>query len=389
MSKKKILILTAKFGAGHTSVSQAIKKHLLEKNNNYDITITDFVEVSVPELNEPMVRCYEYQTKNMPIIYNTYYYAKKIIKSKYDTSYKIYLENLEKYLREEDPDLIISTFPHASACVSKIKESGDFNKTLITVITDVVVSHEWIHENTNFYFVPTQYIKEKLVKKGINESSIKVTGVPVDKKFVNDKPKDFSKKKRIMLMGGGRGLFDMSESFFYWLDSFIAKNNNIEATIITGTNEKLLNKLAKEKPLKNIKVHGFTSDMHSKLKEHNVLITKAGGATLFESINAGIPVIVKKPSVGQEIANAKFINREKVGYVYSKDRELKKLIKKMSNKNFNFELDNIASNIHSFKNQLEFDQIHEYVKDALMIDNSTLKYSNPSSILRKIKPSKK
>lgn len=363
---KKILILTANFGAGHNAVSRAIEKHLLEHNCSYNILITDFVEVSVPEMNKPMVKCYEYQTKHMPIVYNTYYYAKKYIKSKYDRSYHMYLNNLEKYLREEDPDLIISTFPHASACVSRIKESGTFNKKLITVITDVVVSNEWIHENTDLYFVPAQYVKEKLINKKIPESNIKVTGVPVDKRFIEEKPKDFNEKRKLLFMGGGRGLFDMSNSFFYWLDSFISKNPGVlEASIITGSNKELYNKFSKTKPLKNIAVHSFVTDMPSKLKEHNLLITKAGGATLFESINSGLPIVVRKPDIGQEIANAKFINREKIGYVYSKERELKKIIKNLANEKYTQELSGISSNIENLKTQLEFKNIYRYIQDIL------------------------
>lgn len=364
---KKILILTANFGAGHNAVSRAIEKHLLEHNCSYNITVTDFVDASVPEMNEPMVKCYEYQTKHMPMVYNTYYYAKKYVKSKYDKSYHIYLDNLEVYLREENPDLIISTFPHASACVSRIKESGTFNKKLITVITDVVVSHEWIHENTDLYFVPAQYVKDKLINKKIPSSKIKVTGIPVDKQFIQNQPKDFKDKIKVLFMGGGRGLFDMSDSFFYWLDSFISKNPNlIEASIITGSNKELYEKLSQSKPLKNINVHGFVKDMPSKLKEHNLLVTKAGGATLFESINSGLPMVVKKPDIGQEIANAKFINREKIGFVYSGERELKKILKRVATREeYTQKLEKLSSNIENFKHQLEYENIHNYIKEAI------------------------
>lgn len=366
---KKVLILTANFGNGHKSVSKAIEQHLLEQNCPYQITITDFVDASIPEMNIPMVKYYEFQTKHFPIAYNTYYYYKKYINSKYDKSYKIYLENnkLEQYIKDENPDLIISTFPHASACVSKFKELKSFNKKLITVITDVVVSNEWIHEHTDLYFVPAQCIKDKLITtKKIPENKIVVTGVPVDNRFNINKPKKFDNKIKMLFMGGGRGLFDTSASFFYWLDSFISKNSDlIEASIITGTNIELYNKFSTIKPLKNISVYGFVSDMPSKLKEHNILVTKAGGATLFESINSGIPVIVKKPDIGQEIANAKFINKEKIGLVYSKERDLKRIIKNIKNGNYAEKLNGLSSNIENFKTQLESENIHKYIQQMI------------------------
>lgn len=365
---KKVLILTANFGAGHKAVSKAIEQHLLNQNYPYQITITDFVDASIPEMNEPMVKYYEFQTKHFPIAYNTYYYYKKYVNSKYDKTYKIYLENnkLEQYIIDENPDLIISTFPHASACINTFKENKIFNKKLITVITDVVDSNEWIHEHTDLYFVPAQCIKDKLVNKKIPEDKIIVTGIPVDNRFCENEPKNFNNKIKMLFMGGGRGLFDMSNSFFYWLDSFISKNPNlIEASIITGTNKELYNKLSKTKPLKNISVHGYVSDMPSKLKEHNILVTKAGGATLFESINSGIPVIVKKPDIGQEIANAKFIHREKIGLVYSKEKDLKKIIKNIKKDSYTKKLNDLSSNIENFKSQLESENIHEHINNMI------------------------
>lgn len=369
-NKKKILILTASFGAGHNSASRAIKKYIEESSNDYNVKIQDFVDASVPRLNRPMVKCYEYQTKYFPMVYNAYYYTKKIIDSRYDTSYRIYLDNLERYLVEENPDLVISVFPHASASVSYIKEHSLFDKPLITVITDVVVSNEWIHKNTDMYFVPSNLIKFKLIKKGISEDMIKVTGVPVDKDFLMEETREVPRKKRVLFMGGGRGLFDMSDSFFYWLDEFIHKHNDeIEATVVTGTNKKLYSKFTNEKPLRNIEVLGFVSNMPEILKEHDVLITKPGGATLFESINIGVPVVVKKPNIGQEIANAKFINREKIGLIYSKERELRKIMRELVSGKKENDLSYMLQNINSFKKEINPSEIFKYVQEAILLDD--------------------
>lgn len=364
MKRKKIMILTANFGAGHNSVSRSIKRYIDEENKDYDVIICDFVEASVPELNEPMVKCYEYQTKYLPLVYNAAYYTKKVIDSKYDRTYRIYLSNMEKFLIEENPDLVISVFPHASASVSYVKENSNFDVPLITVITDVVTSNEWIHKNTDMYFVPSEFIKQKLIKKGISPENIKVTGVPVDKSFLNCNIKSFENKKKLLFMGGGRGLFDMSESFFYWLDNFIEKNKDIiDASIITGTNKELYDKLSFKKPLKNISVLGFVDNMPSIIKEHDLLVTKAGGVTLFESIHMNIPVVVKKPNIGQEIANAKFINREDIGIIYSTERELKKIVKAVVNKNV--EIDSMVDNIKDFKRELNISSINMYIEELL------------------------
>ena len=363
---KKILILTANFGAGHNSVARAIKRQIEESYPNYEISIYDFMDIIVPKLNKPMVKYYEIQTKHLPLIYNTYYYSRKIMDSKYSAPNIMRLKRMEEFLERENPSLIISTFPHASGCVNKIKEYTLSNVPLITVITDVVDSNEWIHKNTDMYFVPSQSIKNKLIKKNIPQSNIKVTGVPVDKNFSSLNNYLNTEKKKLLIMGGGRGLFDVSDSFFYWLDDLIAKyNNKIEATIITGTNKNLYNKLTLRKPLKNISVHGFVNDMPSILKEHNFLITKAGGATLFESINCGLPVIIKKPNIGQEIENAKFISNANIGLIYSNEKELKNIITDMINDISTENLDLIINNINQFRKEIYPQQISNYIKEVI------------------------
>lgn len=363
---KKILILTASFGAGHTSVAKAIKKQLEESCDSYNIYIYDFGDIVTPILNKPMIKHYEFQTKYLPVVYNAYYYMRKVLDSKYSIPNVIHLKKLENFILNENPDLIISTFPHASGSVNKIKKDCKIDTPLITVITDVVDSNEWIHKNTDMYFVPSQSIKDKLIQKNVNPSCIKVTGVPVDKNFSANNKNTFCNKKKILLMGGGRGLFDVSYSFFYWLDNFISHHQDkIEATIITGTNKELFNKLTIKKPLSNINVLGFVTDMPSVLKKHDFLITKAGGATLFESINCGLPVIIKKPNIGQEIENAKFINKENVGLIYSNEKELKNIIKEITEDISSKELDLIIDNIENFKKEIYPHNITDYIKEVI------------------------
>lgn len=114
---KTILILTAQFGAGHVSAANAIKEYILEKNPNYNVVIQNFIDASIPRINNPMVKMYERNTKYVPELYNYYYYAKKNFNSKFDITYKIYTPKLTEYILEIKPDLIISTFPSAAGCV--------------------------------------------------------------------------------------------------------------------------------------------------------------------------------------------------------------------------------------------------------------------------------
>ena len=367
INNKTILILTAQFGAGHISAAKAIKDYILEKYSDSNILIENFIDASLPIMNKPMVKLYENNTKYTPGLYNYYYYLKKSFDPRHDIAHKLYTPKLIEYILKVNPDLIISTFPLASACVYNFKEKySHINIPTLTVITDVVDSLEWVYPNTDMYFVPSCEIKNRFVQKGIHPSKIKVTGVPISKNFdVNSKDITPGKYK-LLLLGGGRGLFDVSEEFMYWIDNFIENyKENLEITIVTGSNSKLYSNLTEKKPLNNIKVLGFINNMYELLEESDLIITKPGGATLFEAIYANTPIIVKSPKVGQEIENAKFIIDKGIGLIYNDEKDLEDIFTKIGDDEFEPLMSFMKDNMSEFKKSIHPDKICEYISEII------------------------
>ncbi|WP_122639579.1 MGDG synthase family glycosyltransferase [Romboutsia sp. Marseille-P6047] len=362
---KTILILTAQFGAGHISAANAIKDYINEHDDNYNIVIQNFINASLPRINKPMVKMYEKNTKYMPEIYNYYYYLKKSFNPKYDISHIIYTPKLSEYILDINPDLIISTFPLAASCVYNFNLKHD-PIPCITVITDVVDSLEWIYPNTDMYFVPSKEIKNRLVRKGITPNSIKVTGVPINKNFNVSQKKYIPGKYRLLLLGGGRGLFDFDENFMHWIDNFVGINKDIlEVTIVAGKNKKLYENLTEKKPLSNVKVLGFVTNMHELVKDYDLMLTKPGGATLFEAIHSETPIIVKLPKVGQEIENAKFIVDKGIGIIYNDDEDLKEIFESIVSNKFNSIIKFMLENIVDFKKTIHPENIYNYICELI------------------------
>ncbi|WP_330573795.1 MGDG synthase family glycosyltransferase [Peptacetobacter hominis] len=367
LKDKTILILTAGFGAGHISAANAVKDAILEKEPDTNIVIRNFIDASVPKLNKPMVHMYEKNTKYTPGLYNCYYYLKKSFTSKYDISHKMYTPKLSKFIEELNPDMIISTFPLAAACVNSFRNSDDgYFIPAATVVTDVVDSMEWIFENTELYFVPSAEIKNRFVQRGISPEKVEVVGVPINSKFTNEKI-DYDKNKcRIIVMGGGRGLFDISEDFMYEIDDFLdLYKSSVSVTIVTGKNKKLFNQLTEKKPLRNIEVLGFVDNMDELLKHNDVMLSKPGGATLFEAIHSGTPLIVKIPKVGQEIENGKFIIDKGIGIIYSGEEDLMAILKGIASGEYSSIIEFMKKNISDFRKTIYPEKIGDYIENIL------------------------
>jgi len=167
-------------------------------------------------------------------------------------------------------------------------------------------------------------------------------------------------------MGGGRGVFDIDKDFVHWLDDFISESNsNFKVTIVTGKNEKAFKSLTSKKSLKNINVKGFVEDMASLMFSHNIIITKPGGATLFEAINCDIPVMVKLPKVGQEIENAKFIVDKGIGIVYQDEFELQQHLINLIQGKLDNRIISMKDNIIDFKCTINPYYVGNYILDLI------------------------
>lgn len=330
--KCDILILTATFGSGHTSVSNAIWEYLKLKAEDIDIKISDIFQIINPEAYKGVYKGYELLIKTNSKIYNHFYYKKNQSDSPQveDVIYSIYLNRFSDYIISINPRLIISVFPMCSGFVSRFKEKHMSSIPLLTCITDVVDGNEWIYPGTDRYYVAAEDVMEGLVEKGVERNLIRVTGIPVRKEFLECRRDRVILKELginednfvIMMMGGGMGLLPMKMKFYKWMNGL----NGVKVLVLTGKNDELYKKLYNHKRLNNIIPLKYVNNVAMLMANSDILVSKAGGITVFEAIAAGIPMVVYKPVLGQEIENGKFVLKQDIGCIARDIDELKEKI---------------------------------------------------------------
>ena len=340
-NKVDVLILTATFGSGHISVAQAIKEHISTIEGNLNIETVDMFRLMNPKLYKSLYKGYEVLISKNSRLYNYFYYKKNYKEYSQvddivdDIIYNLYLPKISSYISSIDPKVIISTFPVCSGFISKYKEKYHSTIPLVTCITDVVHSWEWIHPSTDVYFVANMEIKEELVRKGIGEEKIYPTGIPVRKQFFNKQEnsqllnslnisdRDFV----ILIMGGGMGILPEEKELYVWLNEL----KDTKTIILTGKNIELYNTLKKYKNLNNIIPIEYTENVSEYMKISDILVSKSGGVTLYEAITSHLPMIVFNPSLGQEIENSKFIVDKGLGSIANDIYELKQELSRILN----------------------------------------------------------
>uniref|UniRef100_UPI002F41D086 MGDG synthase family glycosyltransferase n=1 Tax=Vallitalea guaymasensis TaxID=1185412 RepID=UPI002F41D086 len=115
--KCDILILTADFGSGHKSVSNAIKSYINDVDSNVNIEIVDMYKIIRPKLYKYIYKFFGILIKYGTPIYNFDYYKKNNNDKfgKLHSCYKSSSRRLARYLEDVQPSIIISTFPTCSA----------------------------------------------------------------------------------------------------------------------------------------------------------------------------------------------------------------------------------------------------------------------------------
>ena len=294
---------------GHYSTALTLKKEL--ENKNIDVEVIDFYEYIFPKARNIIYGAFNFLVSKFSSIYNFFY---QISSNTNVTPLKRIIDKkLEVLFESKELEIVVSTFPVCSNYVSLYKKSRNKNIKLYTYITDIDVNKEWITEETDMYFVGSKITKKQLENYDVNSEKIKVVGIPVKQEF---KKNLYSKcKNEILIMGGGLGLLPNIDKIIKELIS----NKNIHVTLIAGKNKKLFYKYNEK--YNNLSVVGYTNEVYKYMEKAEIIITKAGGITLFEAINSQTPIYVISPFLYQEIGNAMYIEKEGIGIINWNDNE--------------------------------------------------------------------
>ena len=195
----------------------------------------------------------------------------------------------------------------AGGVVADIKE----NRPLVsaTVVTDFGAHRTWLHPATDIYFVACKEVREDLVVRGIPWDRIMVSGIPIHERFSQEVHRAQCRKE-----------LGLADRFTVLLTSIAGTPGDVkdltrqlismgvQVAAVTGKSERLkrrLEPLASESEL--VKVFGFVEDMHKMMTSCDVLVGKAGGLTVSESLAMQLPLIIYNPVPGQEIYNVDFL----------------------------------------------------------------------------------
>jgi UDP-N-acetylglucosamine:LPS N-acetylglucosamine transferase len=352
--KKNILILYAHMGKGHISAAKATKEALdyLFKNK-INTEIIDFFSLVSGSFSKTIEKAYDSSVKYIPIFYKTFFELSDSpwpIKFLNKINYPMLSTAIKKVLKEKKPDIIISTFPIWDYGVAQMWKKKNPNAKFITIITDsIYIHHAWLVADADFRIVPNKDTAKTLIEKGIPPDKIKILGFPVRLEFLKNIKKqnvlsklNLDPKLFTILLFATLGNNTKNIQIF---EKIICKNRDYNVICVTGRNKTIIDKIKHLKKEKNVAILGWTQHVPKLMKASDLIITKAGGATVMECIASQKPMIITQIIPGQEEGNAELIKRYSLGIILKNGKkgidELPKIISEIR-KNYTKYKNNLA-----------------------------------------------
>lgn len=317
MSGKNILVVTASMGSGHNKAANAVAEAIKRKYPVNKINVIDFMSTETAYFNSLVKDIYLKMLNHTPSVYE-FFYKFTSDSTKGSTIQSVFAHAMKKDMRElikkYEADMVICTHPFPCAAASYLKQTGEINIPLITVMTDFCVHQFWLYKNIDIYFTANDLLKKEMVNQGLLEERIFVTGIPVGYNFRVDYNRDdlltkfkLEKDKPVaLIMGGGLGLGGVKNA----LCQLERLKKDIQILVITGANVALwseMNEYAQHSKHK-IFVWGYSHNIQEFMSVATFLISKPGALTISEALTRELPMILHDPIPGPEVDNAKFVS---------------------------------------------------------------------------------
>lgn len=338
---KKIMIVTVTAGEGHNSIAKAVKG-FLEENPNNKVKVIDLFKKYSPVIKQRIINeGYMAACKYAMPIYNLVY--KALQKTKPEKRNKVAAQGTvlkestgllqDIYLFE--PDVIICTHFYGSMIISNLRKLYSIPAKTVSIVTDYTVHPFWEASiGVDYIIYPTENLKETLLYKGFKQEQLLPIGLPVKKEFSETFDKADARRElkldndmfTVLLMFGGGG-FGQNVKVFKQL---LKIKRPLQIMVVNGKDtqsKKKIDALVKtSKTTHKVFNYGFVNFVSKAMSAADILVGKAGGISVTESLNKQLPMILPLNLAEQEKANMNFLVSSGAALNYSSKTPLIKTL---------------------------------------------------------------
>ena len=316
MGSDNIIILFALNNSGHHVAAIALRKTYNMLYPNKKIIVLNVLESLNPIVEKIISFLYRLSSYTFPWVWGLLYnniLIYKLCNPLRNLIYKSAAQKLRIIFEKVKPACIICTQAIPVGIAGYLKSKYNYPSTIIAVMTDYFPNIYWTDKYVNYYVVASSEMIDLVSSFGIDKNKIVALGIPIHPVFSQfDRYEDKKiSMPHVLILGGGRGWGGIA-NFIKQLDTVV---HELRLTVVCGTNLKLLKYFEQRngKFKKHISIFGQISSekIKSLLDTSSLIISKAGGLTIAESLACGVPMVIVNSLLGQESKNRSFLIKNK------------------------------------------------------------------------------
>lgn len=293
----RVLVLTAPVGEGHVAAARALSDDL-RRSERADVEVCDTLPALPAPLRWLVSDAYRWQLNAAPWLFGAAFGAlrrsellRRIARAGLSLAGS---RSLTRLVRAHRPDVIVSTWPPATAILGSLRKRGKLTAPLCATITDFAGLELWAHGGVDLHLVMHESLVPKVERLAGRDSARHVAPL-VAGEFLAPRPRVEARRALglppgrplVVISGGGWAVGDIP-------GAIEAALQVTDATVVclAGRDEAARERLELmygDEP--RVTVLGFTERMSDLLAAADVLVHSMGGVTSLEALACGCPVV--------------------------------------------------------------------------------------------------
>lgn len=313
----RILVLHASAGAGHRKAAEALVQAFTRLAPQGHVRAHDTLHFGSRLFRRGYTPTYNTLVGRVPRVWGMLYKGLEDPRVHRGTTPvrhaldRINVRELVTFIERERPTAVVCTHFLPLEALAPRRGRGLLGCPLSCVITDFTAHPFWAIDGIDDTFVATAAVREELAGWGVPWERIHVTGIPIDERFAHGPTPAAAARAHlqidparptILLMGGGNGVGPLATL----AERLLGLASVPQLLVVCGRNARLRMRMRAvgEQAPGRVRAFGFTDQVPTLLSAADVIVTKAGGLTCSESLAMGTPMVVFRPTPGQEERNS-------------------------------------------------------------------------------------
>ena len=306
-----VLLLSCGTGEGHNSAAKAIAQALAQRG--VACRIADPLALDGARAGARAAAVYNGMIRRSPAAFSLLYRAGRVyssarLPSPVYAACARFAGPLQAYVDAGGFDAVVCTHLFALEAMTAARERYGCRVPCFGVLTDYSCIPFFAETRVDGYFIPHDDIAPQLCARGIPETRIFSTGIPVSPRFAEPLPQAQARRALgldedgplLLVMSGGAGCGAVRR-----ICGELARRG-ARACVLTGHNAALRAGLEAKYAAAGIRAIGFTDRVRQYMAAADALITKPGGLTSTEAAVAGVPLVQLEVYAACDAANAAF-----------------------------------------------------------------------------------